>query len=80
MLHFRELVLPILPNLRTSIIHNDANEWNLLVQRGAISGIIDFGDITWAPLINELAIAISYGIMGKDDPVKMGWIYLKILS
>jgi ethanolamine-phosphate phospho-lyase len=77
MLHFRELVLPILPNLRTSIIHNDANEWNLLVQRGAISGIIDFGDITWAPLINELAIAISYGIMGKDDPVKWAGYILK---
>lgn len=74
---FRELVLPELPNLRGSIIHNDANEWNLLVQGGEISGIIDFGDITYTPLINELAVAITYGIMGKDDPVKWAGYILK---
>jgi 4-aminobutyrate aminotransferase-like enzyme len=70
MLQFRELVVPKLPALRSSIIHNDANEWNLLVQDGKISGIIDFGDITYAPLINELAVAITYGMMGKGDLVK----------
>jgi 4-aminobutyrate aminotransferase-like enzyme len=70
MQQYREQVVPVAQDLRKSIIHNDANDWNLLVQHGKISGIIDFGDITYAPLINELAVGITYGIMGKEDPVK----------
>ena len=53
-------VIPLNSKLRKSIIHNDANEWNLLTKRGLTSGIIDFGDISYAALINELAIAIVY--------------------
>jgi len=66
---FREIVAPELSNLRLSILHNDANDWNVLVKEGKISGIIDFGDIVYSPLINELAVAICYAIMGKDDPI-----------
>ncbi len=66
---FKELIQPILPKLRKSIIHNDANEWNVLVAGNQISGIIDFGDVVYSPLINELAVAISYAIMEKDDPI-----------
>lgn len=68
---FNELVHPILPRLRKSIIHNDANDWNVLVADGQVSGIIDFGDVVYSPLINELAVALTYAIMEKDDPV--GW-------
>jgi len=66
---FDQVVRPELPDLRKSIIHNDANDWNVLVDRGKVSGIIDFGDIVYSPLINELAVGISYAIMKKDDPV-----------
>lgn len=66
---FKELIHPILPKLRKSIIHNDANDWNVLVAGNQISGIIDFGDVVYSPLINELAVAISYAIMEKDDPI-----------
>jgi Ser/Thr protein kinase RdoA (MazF antagonist) len=31
-LQFEEKVTPILPTLRKQIIHNDANEWNLLTK------------------------------------------------
>lgn len=58
-----------LPKLRKSIIHNDANDWNVLVRAGKVSSIIDFGDIVYSPLINELAVGIAYAIMGKDDPI-----------
>jgi len=69
-LQYKEFVLPELPYLRKSIIHNDANDWNVLIQDGKVSGLIDFGDMVYAPLIQELAIAISYAMFEKNDPLK----------
>lgn len=52
---------PALSGLRRQIIHNDFNPSNLLVSDdGAITGIIDFGDVIEAPLICDLATAIAY--------------------
>ncbi len=76
-LQFRENVQPQLNDLRTSIIHSDANEWNVLVKNGEVSGIIDFGDMAYSPLINEVAIAITYGMMGKDNPLEWASYILK---
>lgn len=69
-LQYKQHVLPLLPALRKQIIHGDANDWNILTQNGKVSGIIDFGDVCLSQLINELAIAITYAVMGKEDPVK----------
>lgn len=69
LMQFESEVRPKLPLQRKSIIHNDANEWNVLVQNGKISGIIDFGDIAYSQTINELAVGITYAVMGKDDPI-----------
>ncbi|MFZ1700031.1 MAG: aminotransferase class III-fold pyridoxal phosphate-dependent enzyme [Pyrinomonadaceae bacterium] len=66
----RERVEPQIENLRFSVIHNDANDWNVLVDDGAVSGIIDFGDMCYTPLINELVIAVTYAVLGKDRPVE----------
>ena len=62
-------VAPHEPALRRSIIHNDANDWNLLVTEGEISGIIDLGDAVHSALIYELAIAITYALFEKEDPI-----------
>lgn len=67
---FEENVTAILSTLRKSIIHNDANEWNVLVKDEAVSGIIDFGDLAHSFLINELAVAITYACYDKEDPLK----------
>jgi ethanolamine-phosphate phospho-lyase len=66
----REIIDPEIENLRKSVIHGDANDWNVLVKHGEISGIIDLGDMCYSPLINELAIAVTYCMFGKEDVVK----------
>lgn len=57
--------------LRASVIHNDANDWNVLVAEDGhtISGLIDFGDALHAPLIGEMAVAAAYAILDADDPL-----------
>lgn len=74
---YTEIVIPKLSDLPYSIIHNDANDWNVLTKGEEVSGIIDFGDITYAPQINELAIAISYALMGKEEPIRWACYLLK---
>ncbi len=74
---FEEIVRPVLPYLRKQIIHNDANEWNVLSKNGEVSGIIDFGDLAHSLLINELAIAITYACYDKENPLEWASIILK---
>jgi len=74
---FEENVTSLLPELRKQIIHNDANEWNVMVRDGEISGIIDFGDLAHSPLINELAVAITYSCFDKENPLEWASIILK---
>ncbi len=57
-----------LSRFRQSMIHNDANEYNIIVQNERPS-IIDFGDMVHTATIFELAIAIAYIILDKDDPI-----------
>ncbi len=61
-------------NLRMSVIHNDANDNNVLIEskdnQHTVGGIIDFGDMVFSHTINEIAIAIAYLILGKEDILK----------
>ena len=81
---YEENVVPYFNVLRKSIIHNDANNWNILFKGNNVSGIIDFGDISYSHLINELAIAISYTCFNKEKPLEWALVllesYNKILS
>jgi 4-aminobutyrate aminotransferase-like enzyme/Ser/Thr protein kinase RdoA (MazF antagonist) len=68
-------VLPILPRLRMSMIHGDITGYNLLVDRDAdgelaISGLVDFGDMTRSFTLAELAVAVSEGALDTaGDPL-----------
>jgi 4-aminobutyrate aminotransferase-like enzyme/Ser/Thr protein kinase RdoA (MazF antagonist) len=56
----RDHTLPACAPLRHQVIHQDGHTWNLVVDPedpAEISGIIDFGDMVYGPLINELAVA-----------------------
>lgn len=59
-----ERSLPAIAALeRRQIIHNDFNPHNVLLDPAEptrVVGIIDFGDMVHAPLINDLAVALSY--------------------
>jgi 4-aminobutyrate aminotransferase-like enzyme/Ser/Thr protein kinase RdoA (MazF antagonist) len=69
LLQFETLVLPSLHALRHAYIHNDANDHNVLVRDGRISGLIDFGDMVHSALINNVAVGCTYVMLGRPDPL-----------
>jgi 4-aminobutyrate aminotransferase-like enzyme/Ser/Thr protein kinase RdoA (MazF antagonist) len=68
-MQYDQMVMPLFPELRKSVIHNDANDWNVLAEGNRILGIIDFGDVVYTHTINELAIACTYMAMDSQDPI-----------
>ncbi|MEZ4883265.1 MAG: aminotransferase class III-fold pyridoxal phosphate-dependent enzyme [Chitinophagales bacterium] len=73
--------LPHLQYLPKSIVHNDLNDFNVLVTEDLlhpkIAGVIDFGDVIYTNTINELAICIAYNCMNKKDPLTAACHILK---
>lgn len=61
--------LAILPH---SLIHADANDENVLVTEGRVSGLLDFSDCLYNPTICELAIALAYMMLDQPDPLGVG--------
>lgn len=74
---FEQRTASLLPQLRRSAIHNDANDYNVLVGGGAdlysrnqhVTGLVDFGDMVFSRTINELAVVIAYAVLDKADPL-----------
>ncbi len=60
-------VQPRLSELRQQFIHNDANDYNVLVAGNQVSGIIDFGDMVYSHLVYESAIAAAYALLGVRE-------------
>ncbi|MBT3239302.1 MAG: aminotransferase class III-fold pyridoxal phosphate-dependent enzyme [Chloroflexi bacterium] len=72
LLQFRAKVKRYLDKIPISVIHNDANGDNLLLQPDQqgelhVSGLIDFGDAIQTHTVNELAILCAYAIQGQED-------------
>lgn len=55
--------------LRRSVIHNDANDYNLLVSENQFSGLIDFGDLIYGVTASEIAVAGAYIMLDQPDPL-----------
>ena len=71
MTRFSDHVLPRLASLRAQVIHNDYHLYNVLVapnDQARITGIIDFGDMLYAPLVGEVATAAAFHMTGNTDP------------
>jgi len=70
----RELVLKCrfkpATELRRSVIHGDANDYNVLVdpESMTVSGLIDFGDMVYSYTVGDLAIALAYVVLGEGNP------------
>jgi Ser/Thr protein kinase RdoA (MazF antagonist) len=65
---FETEIEPVLPGLRWQVIHNDLNPGNALVDPESperVTGIIDFGDMVYSPLIVDVAVACAYLV--KED-------------
>lgn len=77
LLQFETEVLPHLSSLRHAYIHHDANDTNVLVVADRISGLIDFGDMLYTALINNLAVACTYAMMNNDNPLYAAALVVK---
>jgi 4-aminobutyrate aminotransferase-like enzyme/Ser/Thr protein kinase RdoA (MazF antagonist) len=67
-------LLPRLPGLRAQVVHGDGHADNLLRAAAGsdeIVGVIDFGDLVHAPLVQDLAVTLAsfarHGEMSQDN-------------
>jgi len=61
-------------SMRKSVIHNDANDYNVIVSSHLINpkviALIDYGDAIHTQIINDVAITCAYAIMNHNDPLE----------
>jgi 4-aminobutyrate aminotransferase-like enzyme/Ser/Thr protein kinase RdoA (MazF antagonist) len=68
---FRQRVAPALPGLRAQVIHNDVHADNVVLGADSgslVTGIIDFGDLVYAPLVCDLAVTTASILYPPKDP------------
>jgi ethanolamine-phosphate phospho-lyase len=70
LLQFRENIQLFGHRFRKSIIHNDANDWNILSNEDKILGAIDFGDMVYSYTVNELAVGATYLALDTANPLE----------
>ena len=58
--------------LRHSVIHGDANDYNVLIGAGRMVGLLDFGDMIHTATVCDLAIALAYAMLNEKEPLSMG--------
>lgn len=68
-----EQLKPALLALPQQAIHNDVNDYNLIVdgsltEAARVTGLIDLGDMCAGPRICNLAIAAAYMVLDQQDP------------
>ena len=64
------------PRLRRSVIHGDANDYNVLIDQSAaggvrVTGLIDFGDLLHTYTVAEPAVAIAYAVLDQKAPLDL---------
>jgi Ser/Thr protein kinase RdoA (MazF antagonist) len=69
---YRQRVMPRIADLRRSVIHNDANRNNLVVDESAarLLSIIDFGDMVEGWLAVDPSIAATYAMLDRAQPLE----------
>ena len=77
MQQFETKVSPNLFLLRKGYVHNDANDYNVLTFEGKVSGLIDFGDMVYTAIINNVAVACTYAMLDQSDPITAACMVIK---
>ena len=55
---FDAVVVPVWPTLRAQVVHSDLTVDNALVdEEGRITGIVDFGDMSWSAMVGRHRVA-----------------------
>lgn len=62
------------PSLPRAVVHQDLNDFNVLVRRGPdgrhhVDAVLDFGDALHTARVGELAVAVAYAMLRKPDPL-----------
>jgi Ser/Thr protein kinase RdoA (MazF antagonist) len=86
---FEERVTPRLMSLPRQAVHGDVNDYNILVDTAALAepsegeqvgpegvGVIDFGDMVLTARVCNLAVALAYVCMGKDEPLAIAAVVI----
>ncbi|MFQ6021117.1 MAG: aminotransferase class III-fold pyridoxal phosphate-dependent enzyme [Acidiferrobacterales bacterium] len=66
---FREELAPRLASLPKQVIHNDANDHNVVLDKDSNVGLIDFNDIVYSYRASEVAVACAYVMPDHPDPI-----------
>lgn len=77
MQQFETIVVPQIYTLRKGYVHNDANDYNVLINDDKIAGLIDFGDMVYTAIINNVAVACTYAMLDKPDPIAAACLVVK---
>jgi 4-aminobutyrate aminotransferase-like enzyme len=76
---FELVVAPLWPSLRAQVVHGDLTTDNALVdEHGRISGIVDFGDMSFSALITDIASALDSIVSDRptEDLLRVMRLYL----
>ena len=74
---FETHVSPKIFTLRKGYVHNDANDYNVLTNGETVTGLIDFGDMVYTAIINNVAVACTYAMLDQSDPILVASKVLK---
>jgi len=55
---------------RRSVIHGDANDYNIIVADSRVVGLIDFGDVVHSYTVGDLAVSLAYVVLDETEPLK----------
>eukprot|EP00794_Sanderia_malayensis_P017048 gene17048-18765_t len=80
---FEKHVVPVLKDLPMQTIYSDLNEQNIIIDKDKtgewkITGLIDFGDITYSCRIFEIGICIAY--LGQLNVSEFNWVAGNLLT
>jgi 4-aminobutyrate aminotransferase-like enzyme/Ser/Thr protein kinase RdoA (MazF antagonist) len=70
LMQFEIEVLPEISSLHHIYAHNDANDYNVLIENNKIKGLIDFGDMVYTARINNVAVACTYAMLNTNYPLE----------